>query len=139
MANKNLQEACPVPASRKLDLQFSSTSEVKNFVRSQLGQPGNSQQNGAFQVQPSFDGGLFDLKGVDLAAAGPLTSPVGVLFRLFLNPVDFDGSTWTQTKEAYKTNELGFFIGVSFLLALTWSFTTYRRSAIAVQQKRYLY
>lgn len=53
-----------------------------------------------------------------------------IMFRTLLNPVDYDGSLWRNIKDSYKTNELGFFITLSFFVCLSWSFLKYRRNAI---------
>ena len=52
------------------------------------------------------------------------------LYRTVLCPVDFDGRIIKDLKDAYKTNELGFFIAASFFGALSWSFLKYRRNSI---------
>lgn len=56
--------------------------------------------------------------------------PANLLYRSILNPVDWDGSFLVEIKNTYKTNEIGFFIGLSFMLTLSWSFMTYRRNSI---------
>ena len=60
-------------------------------------------------------------------------------FRMFFNPVDYDGCLWREVKNSYKTNEVGFFITLGFFVCLSWSFVTYRRSAILEQRKRFVY
>ena len=60
-------------------------------------------------------------------------------YRTFLNPVDYDGRFMREIKNSYNTNEIGFFITVSFFAALGWSFLVYRRSTILGQRKRFLY
>ena len=52
------------------------------------------------------------------------------LFRMLLNPVDYDGRVYRELVNSYKTNELGFFIARSFFVCLFWSFARYRRNAI---------
>lgn len=61
------------------------------------------------------------------------------MFRSVFNPVDYDGRIINNIKNAYKTNELGFFITVAFFACLSWSFLRYRRNAILEQKKRFVY
>ena len=62
-----------------------------------------------------------------------------LIFRQLFNPIDYDGQVWRELKNSYKTNELGFFIAFSFVLALGWSFVKYRRYSILEQKKRFVY
>jgi hypothetical protein len=62
-----------------------------------------------------------------------------LLFRLIFNPVDYDGSFFVEIKNAYNTNEIGFFITLGFFATLSWSFMYYRRNSILEQKKRFMY
>ena len=40
------------------------------------------------------------------------------LILFILNPVVYDGSMWREIKNSYRTNEVGFFIGVGCILSI---------------------
>ena len=127
------------PTTPKKDLSFSTTSEVQTFVRAQLGQPGAKvgEKERCFQRQ-TYEGQFLDLEGRPVSMS-TWQLPLNLMYRGVLNPVDYDGSFLAEIKNTYKTNEIGFFIGLSFMLTLSWSFLTYRRNAILEQRKRFLY
>ena len=53
-----------------------------------------------------------------------------IIFRSVFNPVDYDGRMIREIKDSYRTNELGFFIVVAFIGALSHSFASYRRLSL---------
>ena len=115
------------------DLSFSSSSEIKSFVRGKMGYPGyiagdSTQNSNNPFYKKTVDSGFYDLTGTELCGSSSYLN-IGriVLFRSVFNPVDYNGSTWLAIKESYKTNELGFFIGCCAFGMLAWSWLTYRR------------
>jgi hypothetical protein len=62
-----------------------------------------------------------------------------LIFRSFNNPVDYDGRLLRELTNAYHTNEIGFFITLSFFATLGWSLMTYRRNTILEQKKRFIF
>ena len=53
-----------------------------------------------------------------------------------LNPILYDGSFRREIEENYKTNELGFLIGVSFTAFAAWTFVWSRRTRMRNMKKR---
>ena len=74
-----------------------------------------------------------------LAKIGKGQKLLFVAFRYLLNPVDFNGSVLRELRAAYNTNEIGFFITLSFFASVAWVFMTHRRSSLQQQRKRFLY
>ena len=124
-------KACPTPpkSTKTADLTFSSTSEIKTFVRTRLGMPGH-QTNASKFYSRSYEGRIRNLAGEEIQKQSPSKTASVLLFRSLFNPVDFDGSVLQEIKNSYRTNEIGFFITLSFFAALSWSFIVYRRNAI---------
>ena len=114
------------------DFTFSSSAEVKTFVRAQLGLPSKESKGMLDQRIANFK----TMNGRKLSEVNDLDQAFGLqmsksyLFRMFLNPVVYDGRFLREMKNSYKTNELGFFIAFSFFGCLFWSFARYRRNAI---------
>ena len=61
------------------------------------------------------------------------------LFRFFLNPVDYNGQLYQELVDTYKTNELGFLIGVMFAASVCQTFLSYRRYSLLEQRKRFIF
>ena len=120
------------------DLSFSSSSEIKSFVRTQMDSPGykggESAQAGGDQIfRRTFRGTYTTLDGTDVASSTTyLQQARGLLFRSVFNPVDYNSSIRLELEEAYKTNELGFFITLTFVGTVAWSMFTYRRNSLLV-------
>ncbi len=123
------------------DFTFSSSAEVKTFVRAKLGMP-DSEKKGLIEPR------IADFRGLNGELVAKQTNGIqnfsyqlskNYLFRTLFNPVDYDGRTWRDIKASYKTNELGFFIGFAFFICLGWSFAKYRRYSILEQKKRFVY
>ncbi len=114
------------------DFTFSSSSEVKTFVRAKLGMP-DSESKGMVSPRISNFRGL-DNQLVAKQTNGPASMSYQMsksfIFRQLFNPIDYDGQVWREIKNSYKTNELGFFISLAFFLSLGWSFLKYRRYSI---------
>lgn len=62
-----------------------------------------------------------------------------LIFRSFLNPVDYTGSLKEEIKKAWITNELGFLIGAGFVVNLLQNMYTYRRNQLLITKKRFLF
>ena len=61
------------------------------------------------------------------------------IHETFFNPLLYDGSNIQFIKDQYRTNELGFFIGVSFSLAVAQVFLAARRRSLLLQKKRFIF
>ena len=69
----------------------------------------------------NYSGRMTDLEGKDTFRRVSVASRAYcLLFRGVLNPLDYNGSFMREMEETYKTNELGFFIGLCFFGALMW-------------------
>ena len=112
------------------DFTFSTTSEIRSFVRTNMSMVGDKETS---WLKTAFEGGKFlSLDGRNLAAQvqSPRLKGSISVYRTFLNPVDYDGRFWREIKNSYNTNEIGFFITLSFFAALSWSFLVHRRSVV---------
>jgi hypothetical protein len=81
------------------DLSFSSTNEVKNFVRASMHQP-SLNNNKLYRI--NIDNG-FHVEGKDILK-DKLTLPHNtqvVIFRSLFNPVDYDGSFMRSMSNHY--------------------------------------
>ena len=136
--------------ANKTDLTFSSSSEVQSFVRARMGMPGTEGQGTLLDgIQIYSDGKVYDpiqtlnSGGIQIDTNKLhfflLTKCKGLVFRTVLNPVDYDGSMIREIKNGYKTNELGFFITLSFFMAMSWSFFVYRKNTILETRKRLIF
>ncbi len=142
MAKINSQCPIPEPQTPSLaDLTFSSSSEVKNFVRAKMSLPSSSNQSLSYYRFTIESTSLIDSQGNDFFKHGSLNylAVKSLIFRNFFNPVDFDGRYLRELKDTYQTNEVGFLIFVCFLGCLGHSFMTYRRHTILEQKKRYMF
>ena len=80
------------------DLSFSSSGEIKSFVRANMGFPGYSiddvtQLGGSSYFRKNFSGKFTDLNGQNvLSNTSTLNKVHSIFFRTMLNPLDFDGS-----------------------------------------------
>lgn len=50
-----------------------------------------------------------------------------ILLKNWLNPVEYDGRFLKEIKDSYKTNELGFFITLTFMGCVAWSVMRYKK------------
>jgi len=130
-------------ASKSEDLTFSSSSEIRNFVRSRLEKPsddGGLLQGNYTLFRVNSDLPVSNSAGEDLLSQRTFLQNCLSVFRMtFLNPVAFNGQVWRQVEDAYTTNEVGFFISLSFFGAVAWAFSTYRRNVILTAKKRFLF
>ena len=55
------------------------------------------------------------------------------------NPLDYNGQIWQEIKDSYRTNELGFFIVVAFVAALSQSFLAFRKNSLMAVKKRFAF
>ena len=62
-----------------------------------------------------------------------------LLFRTGFNPIDYDGSAWQEVKNNYRTNEIGFFITLTFFGVLGWSLLEYRKNKLLYLKKRFVF
>ena len=124
-----------------VNLTFSSGKEIESYIRGRIGNPGYSASGGENMLaRKSFDGEFLDSSGVDVVKQISMTKQAtSVAYRLFLNPVDYEGQIVTDMKAAYRTNELGFAIGVMFFMALGHSFLKFRKNAIMETKKRFAF
>ena len=95
---------------------------------------------GAFQLRRAYSGNIFDLSGKNIAAYTSSASIAKLtVFNFLFNPLEYNGSILREAKDAYKTNELGFFIGLCFVGVFGWSLMSYRRNSLIVQKKRFIF
>lgn len=123
----NPANKCPTPPRE--DLSFSSTSEIKNFIRSRMELPSTDKSNAKaykFNIEKPFT----THEGRDMFDPPKYAIFRSLIHRTFFNPVDYDGRLFRDIQDAYNTNEIGFFIAVTFFGALGWSVMTYRRATI---------
>ena len=128
----------------KPDLTFSSSSEIKSFVRSNIGSGMTSAEisgiSSGFQLKRRISGNMFDTQGRNISDQETLFRITSVsAFNYLFNPLYYNGSFIGEVKDAYKTNELGFFIGLCFVGVFGWSFLSYRRHSLIVQKKRFIF
>ena len=82
-------------------------------------------------VRMAFDGTFIDRSGTDIVKHFTLPKYSFIIaYRSFLNPLDYDGSSWRSLQDGYKTNELGFGICMLFILAVSQSFMSYRKYSL---------
>ncbi len=79
------------------------------------------------------------MNGADFTEMSRFQTARALIYRSLFNPIDYDGSFLRELKDSYKTNEIGFFITVSFFATLSWSFIVYRRNSILETKKRFIY
>ena len=86
----------------KVNLTFSSSSEIESYVRGRLGHPGYSASGVNNAARKSFDGSFVDDKGVDICKNVSSTwHGLSVMYRTLLNPVDYNGSALQEIKDSY--------------------------------------
>ena len=91
-----------------------------------MGLPETTSTDSIFRK--NIEGRLLDFESNDISQLSKFQSAKALIFRSIFNPVDYDGSLFKELKDSYKTNEIGFFITVSFFATLSWSMIVYRRS-----------
>ena len=121
----------------KPDLTFSSSSEIKSFVRSNIGSGMTSAEisgiSSGFQLRKRISGSMFDTQGRSITEQETMLRITKVsIFNYLFNPLYYNGSMIREIKDAYKTNELGFFIGLCFIGVFGWSLMSYRRHSLIV-------
>ena len=121
----------------KPDLTFSSSSEIKSFVRSNIGSGMTSAEisgiSSGFQLRKRISGSMFDTQGRSISEQETMLRITKVsIFNYLFNPLYYNGSMIREIKDAYKTNELGFFIGLCFIGVFGWSLMSYRRHSLIV-------
>ena len=121
----------------KPDLTFSSSSEIKSFVRSNIGSGMTSAEisgiSSGFQLRKRISGSMFDTQGRSITEQETMLKITKVsIFNYLFNPLYYNGSMIREIKDAYKTNELGFFIGLCFIGVFGWSLMSYRRHSLIV-------
>ena len=122
----------------KQDLSFSSPAEIQSFVKANLNTPSQASSTSVGITK------LIDINGTDIGSQ-PVTLGLTVnyfqhgLLNFLLNPIAFDGSVIKELQDSYRTNEVGFFIGLCSILTVMQQFATHRRSVIRLQKKRLVY
>ena len=121
----------------KPDLTFSSSSEIKSFVRSNIGSGMTTAEisgiSSGFQLRKRISGNMFDTQGRSISEQETMLKITKVsIFNYLFNPLYYNGSMIREIKDAYKTNELGFFIGLCFIGVFGWSLMSYRRHSLIV-------
>lgn len=95
---------------------------------------------GAFQLRRAYSGNISDLNGNNIASHTSNASIAKLaVFNFLFNPLEYNGTILREAKDAYKTNELGFFIGLCFVGVFGWSLMSYRRNSLIVQKKRFIF
>ena len=104
----------------KQDLSFSSASEIQTYILSNRG----GINLGATDVTKYTERQVNSSDGVCLSTTkgGPhMPIPVNVILSVYnnlFNPVFYDGAIFREIKDTYRTNEIGFFIGMSFFVLI---------------------
>ena len=84
-------------------------------------------------MRKAYAGKMFDLKGLEIYEHTKYSTTFKTtIFNTFFNPLEYNGSMLREAKDAYKTNELGFFIGLCFVGVFGWSIISYRRNSLVV-------
>ena len=101
---------------------------------------GDGYMGGAFQLRRAYSGNISDLNGNNIASHTSNASIAKLaVFNFLFNPLEYNGTILREAKDAYKTNELGFFIGLCFVGVFGWSLMSYRRNSLIVQKKRFIF
>ena len=113
---------------QRQDLSFSSTDEIKSYINSNIGGFGQSDIDQYKQTH---------IEGIP--KKNPLQLGLYSIYNGIFNPVAYNGQTYLELQNAWKTNEIGFLIGASFMLVIINQVTGYKRQSLQLQKKRFIY